>query len=33
MSALSAFNTQLLNFFNELTQLYPQDNDIRLHVI
>ena len=29
MSNLSAFNTQLINFFNELTTLYPSDNDIR----
>lgn len=29
MSHLTAFNTQLINFFNELTTLYPNDNDLR----
>ena len=29
MSNLTAFNTQLVNFFNELTELYPEDNNLR----
>ena len=29
MSNLTAFNTQLINFFNELIELYPGDNDLR----
>lgn len=30
MSALGAFNTQLLRFFEELTETYPEERDIKL---
>ena len=30
MSALGAFNTQLVRFFKELTETYPEERDIRL---
>jgi len=30
MSALGAFNTQLVRFFKELTDTYPEERDIRL---
>jgi hypothetical protein len=30
MSALGAFNTQLIRFFEELVQTYPEERDIKL---
>jgi hypothetical protein len=30
MSALGAFNTQLIRFFKELSETYPEERDIRL---
>lgn len=30
MSALGAFNTQLLNFFEELCNTFPEEKDIRM---
>ena len=30
MSALGAFNAQLIRFFKELTESYPEERDIRL---
>ena len=30
MSALSAFNTQLLNFFEELCNTFPEERDIKM---
>ncbi len=30
MSALGAFNTQLIRFFQELSETYPEERDIRL---
>ncbi len=30
MSALSAFNTQLLNFFEELCTTFPEERDIKM---
>ncbi len=30
MSALGAFNTQLIQFFRELSETYPEERDIRL---
>jgi hypothetical protein len=30
MSVLSAFNTQLLNFFEELCNTFPEEKDIRM---
>ena len=30
MSVLGAFNTQLLRFFEELTETYPEERDIKL---
>jgi hypothetical protein len=30
MTALGAFNTQLIRFFKELTETYPEERDIRL---
>lgn len=30
MSALGAFNTQLIRFFRELSETYPEERDIRL---
>jgi hypothetical protein len=30
MSALGAFNTQLIRFFEELAQTYPEERDIKL---
>lgn len=30
MSALSAFNTQLLNFFEELCSTFPEERDIKM---
>ena len=30
MSALGAFNTQLIRFFEELTQTFPEERDIKL---
>jgi len=30
MSALGAFNTQLIRFFEELTETYPEERDIKL---
>lgn len=30
MSALSAFNTQLLNFFEELSTAFPEERDIKM---
>lgn len=30
MTALGAFNTQLLRFFKELSETYPEERDIRL---
>lgn len=30
MSALSAFNTQLLNFFEELCNTFPEEKDIKM---
>ena len=30
MSALSAFNTQLLNFFEELCTTFPEEKDIKM---
>jgi hypothetical protein len=30
MSALGAFNTQLIRFFEELNQSYPEERDIKL---
>lgn len=30
MSALGGFNTQLVRFFKELTETYPEERDIRL---
>jgi hypothetical protein len=32
MSALGAFNTQLIRFFKELSETYPEERDIRLAV-
>jgi hypothetical protein len=29
-SALSSFNTQLVNFFEELSQTFPEEKDIRM---
>ena len=30
MSALGAFNTQLIRFFEELVETYPEERDIKL---
>lgn len=30
MSALGAFNTQLIRFFQELSETYPEERDIRM---
>jgi hypothetical protein len=30
MSALGAFNTQLIRFFEELSETYPEERDIRM---
>jgi hypothetical protein len=30
MSALGAFNTQLIHFFKDLSETYPEERDIRL---
>lgn len=30
MSALGAFNTQLIRFFQDLTETYPEERDIRV---
>jgi len=30
MSALSAFNTQLINFFQELSQTFPEEREIKM---
>jgi hypothetical protein len=32
MSALGAFNTQLIRFFKELSETYPEERDIKLAV-
>jgi hypothetical protein len=32
MSALSAFNTQLLNFFEELCNTFPEEKDIKMAI-
>ena len=32
MTALGAFNTQLIRFFKELSETYPEERDIRLAV-
>jgi len=32
MSALGAFNTQLIRFFKELSETYPEERDVRLAV-